>query len=263
MSVSSVGKERLGPAEFRETSRIVGWALGAYTAVQIVGMVLAQNAIGATSIGALAAEFMAGKVGIAWSDPHAKEPSSRDIAVRAGRGALLGVVLSAAAFIAVFAHGGTTLRGHFGVAAFGVGVLAAGLAAVRDELLLRGFVLRAFRPVVPLPLVFVICGLCGAAAKLGDEAATPFELVSSAALAVAFAAAWVQDRGAWAAWGAHTAWLLATTTLGRGALFDVKTAGGANLENDPVVAAALVVLALSCAAFSVKSSRVLASPSSG
>ncbi|HEX7666714.1 MAG TPA: hypothetical protein VF407_19435, partial [Polyangiaceae bacterium] len=98
-------------------------------------------------------------------------------------------------------------------------------------------------------------------AKLGDETATPFELVTAAALAVAFAAAWIQDKGAWAAWGAHTAWLLATETLGRGAVFDVKTAAGSNLENDPVVAGVLLVLALGCAAFSVKSARVLPSSS--
>ena len=41
-----------------------------------------------------------------------------------------------------------------------------------------------------------------------------------------FGALWVRDRGAWPAWGAHTAWLFATSFLMQGGIFEARVLSG-------------------------------------
>ena len=65
-------------------------------------------------------------------------------------------------------------------------------------------------------------------------------------LGIVFGALWVRDRGAWAAWGAHTAWLFATSGLMQGGLFEAHVAanpwGGA--EHGPLGGHAAVIALL-------------------
>lgn len=246
-----ISEPSVTPAELKSSAGIVAWALGAVTVVQLLARIFAKNAMGAAAVEALGAELLAGRAGVTWSDPST-DASDKTIALRALRGAGGGLVLAALAFGAAFAHRTQFSSGKLSIAAAAFGLFTAALAAVRDELLFRGFVLRAFRHVVPLPLLFAICAAVGVAARLGDPPATPVELASAAALAVVFAAAWIHDRGAWLAVGAHAGFTWATATLGRGVFFDVKPASGSGLEADLFVAVALGLVAIVAARFSAR-----------
>ena len=174
---------------------------------------------------------------------------------RAARGAVVGAALVVTAMIAVVVHGGALSRGRFTIAGALLGLFSAGLIAMRDELLLRGVVLRAFRQLLPLPILFLVCGLVGGASRMGDPDATWPEITTSAALAIAFTAAWIHDRGGWLAWGMHASWTWITSTLARGILFDTKATTGGTLDTDVVVAVVLCIAAILLARFSSKAAH--------
>lgn len=236
------------PDTVRDSAGVVAWTLGADAVIHVLAVVFAKNAIGLYAVQALAMELIAGRVGVIWSDASHGEPTERAIAKRVGIGALLAALAAILCFGAVAIHGGAIVKGKLGLAPVAFGLLSAGLIATRDELF-RGCVIRAFRKVAPAPVLVVICGLAAAAGRMSDPTATPLEIAYNAALAIAFAAAWVFDRGAWMPVGAHTAWTFATMTLGRGAIFDVKPAGGASFHDDVAVLAALSLVAIASAAF--------------
>jgi hypothetical protein len=115
-----------------------------------------------------------------------------------------------------------------------VGLVSAGLFAMRDELLLHGLVLRALITVESPVARVLACGLTSAAAAFGDSAtATPSAVAMQGLLGIVFGALWVRDRGAWVAWGAHTAWLFATGALLQGGVSEAHVAmnpwGGAEV----------------------------------
>jgi hypothetical protein len=243
-------KSRLTRVAVRDASGVVGWGMAAYAVAQLIAMMFTQNLVGTGAIQALIAEVAAGKVGVPWSDPEAPLPSTRAVAIRAGRGALIAVVVAIVCIIAIVVHGGSVAPGRFTIPAATLGLLAAGVTAMRDELLLRGVVIRAFRHLLPLPILLFVCGLAGAAARFGNPDATTVEIVASGALGVAFAAAWLVDRGAWLAWGAHVAWTWIASTLARGSIIDAKSPAGGAIDTDVVVAIVLCVVALVAARFS-------------
>jgi membrane protease YdiL (CAAX protease family) len=96
---------------------------------------------------------------------------------------------------------------------------------VRDELLLRGLVLRVASGPARWPSL-VACGLASVAAALGrsPRGLSAPALIATAVGGVLFGAVWLRERGAWGAVFAHAAWLWATATLARGALVDVRAA---------------------------------------
>jgi hypothetical protein len=193
---------------------------------------LAPHRAGSLALQSFVADWGAGRVGVAWSDPMAPpEPTTRSLR-RALVGAGLGVAV--AAVVLVFAgitRAATFSHGNVAPSALGLGLVVALFGAVRDELVLRGVVLRAFRHTLALPMRIVVCGLVGAADQvaamndqpLGELVRTPASLVSVASaafLAVGFALLWLRERGAFAACGAHAAWTWVTTTLVAGGLVD-------------------------------------------
>ena len=248
----------------KDGTHVVGWGLVVYGAVLLAGAYLSQNATGAAAVQAVVAEFGAGRLAIAWSDPTRQEPSTRDIAIRAVRGAALGFGV-AILLIAFAALGGAAaiVAGHGSIPQVLVGLLLACLFAVRDELLLRGLVIRAFAKRLTSPLVLVVCGLAAAAARYGESDCTVLLAVSSGAAGVAFGALWLRDRGAWMAWGAHVAWLWATQTLTHDGLIDVRSklgawgGGDAGLEGGYAGASLLIVVAVGAL---IWGSRAVSSP---
>jgi hypothetical protein len=222
-------------ARLRDTAKVIGWGLTLYAAVALVGAYMKQNATGALAVQAVVAEFGAGRLAVAWSDAHGKVPTFAGIARRAAMGALFGLVAAAVVTLLATVTGGATLSGTSPAPAMlGVGLLTAGLASMRDELVLRGVVLRAFERSLPTGAALVVCGLAGAAATVGaalastgDTSVVPWrEALASGLLAVAFGVLWKKDRGAWLAWGAHTAWLWTTGPASHGGLVDVRWAAG-------------------------------------
>jgi hypothetical protein len=152
-------------------------------------------------------------------------------------------------------HAATFAPGPPALMMLPTGLIIAGFLAMRDELLLRGIVLRAFEHSASTAVALLVCALAASAAKVGAVLANPegaplapliLQAVVAGLLGLAFAALWKRDRGAWLAWGAHTAWLWATGSLAHGGLLDVRwTQGGwgggdAGIEGS---AAAAVVLA--------------------
>jgi membrane protease YdiL (CAAX protease family) len=186
---------------------------------------------------AFIAEWGAGRLGVSWSDPHAEIPTTNAVLARIGRGALLG--LAAALVVVVFAvvtRAARVTAGSVGPSALLLSLLVAIFTAVRDELLLRGCVLRAFRHTLGEPLQLVVAGLVAAAARAGQLSDVPLEtlLGSPAGLVslliallagVCFTTLWMRERGAWMASGAHAAWGLATTSLISGGACSVSWSG--------------------------------------
>ncbi|MDB4995003.1 MAG: hypothetical protein JWM74_2435, partial [Myxococcaceae bacterium] len=226
----------------------VAWGLLVYGAVQLIASQMARNATGAAAIEAVVAEFGAGRLGISWSDPEQPMPAGAAIAKRAARGAAIGLGVAAVLVLFTVVTRAASLGSSKGsVAQVVVGVLLVALYAVRDELLLRGLVLRAFKGTAPDVVLLGLCGLSGAASRWGMSATcTPLEAAAAGALAVVFAALWLADRGAWLAWGAHVGYGIVTGPLTRGGLVDLRAQPGLWGGGDNGVeagAAGLVVVA--------------------
>jgi hypothetical protein len=221
-----VKDERPAPGAVGST---VAWGLLVYGAVQLIASQMARNATGAAAIEAVVAEFGAGRLGISWSDPDAPMPSGAAITKRALRGAAVGLgVALVLVLFAVVTRAATLGSSRGSIAQVVVGVILVALYAVRDELLLRGLVLRAFRGTAPDVVLLGLCGLSGAASRWGmSTTCTPVEAAAAGALAVVFAALWLADRGAWLAWGAHVAYGVVMGPLTRGGLVDLRARAGA------------------------------------
>lgn len=204
-------------------------ALALQAGILLIGAMLQRNAMGAAAVQAAAAEFGAGQFGVAWSDAREKAPAAKALALRALRGAAyalaLAVVLVGLALL-------TRAASFHGAAEIGVlplinGLIVSVLLGVRDELILRGMVLRALDGAVPRAVELVVCGLVAAAAAWGSKEGAPaLETVTAGLLGVAFAALWTIDRGAWMAWGANATFHYVMTTLTHGAVFDIRVVQG-------------------------------------
>jgi membrane protease YdiL (CAAX protease family) len=241
-------------ATLRDAAKTLAWGLALYGVVAFVGIKLSAKATGALAAQMVLAEWGAGRLAVAWSDPSAPPPAFGSIARRAARGAATGVL--AGTLVVVFAlltRGMVAHPNRPEPVEIVVGLITAALVAARDEILLRGVVIRAFRHTCPPAVLLAICGGAAAAAEYGalgspSDASVP-RLLVAALLGVAFAALWLRDRGAWLAFGAHTGWSLATGAAIGGGLADVRAAntpwGGADagLEGSLVAVAALVPLA--------------------
>lgn len=221
-------------ATLRETGRIAAWALGLGTLTSALGGLLAQHRAGSVAVQAFVAEWGAGRLGVAWADPEAPPPSSRALARRLGLGAMVGGgAAGATLLVATATHAVTFTRCTPSLSGLAVGVVVALFAAVRDELLLRGLVLRAFRHSLTPSWQLLVCGAVAAAARVGQLAdgrmLTPSgawegaAVVGVAGLAgVGFGALWQRERGAWSACGAHAAFTFVATTAVTGGLCDAR-----------------------------------------
>jgi hypothetical protein len=241
----------LGPNsdKLRDATKVVGWGLVLCTGVALLGAFLAQKRAGTVAAQAVLAEWGVGRLAVAWSDPNGPLPTAASVMRRAGRGALM--ALGAAALVLGFALATGAVEPASNVPVWPdviVGLLMAGLMAMRDELLLRGLVIRAFKNAVSAPVLLLICGAAAAAARYGlataganPDPSAAWEALASAVGAVAFAALWQKDRGAWLAWGAHTAWYWAMGPMIRGGWFDLRWRAGRWGGGDAGVEASLAV----------------------
>ncbi len=237
--------------DLRAGVRNVGWTVGAYGVVHLVGAMLARNATGAAAVEAVVAEFSAGRLHVAWSDPNAPVPDGAAIAKRAGRGALFGAG-AATAMIAVASLTGGLRFGHVSGSASSLvlGLIVVALNAVRDELILRGMVVRAFSDLVSPMWLVVIAGLA-AAASYGIEG-SPLGMVGAGLAGASFAGLWLHDRGAWLAWGAHFAYAAVLGPVTHGGIFDGRPQpglfGGGDAGPEGGLAGILVLVAAAVAA---------------
>jgi hypothetical protein len=219
----------LSPAESRAAAssawKIAAWGIALYAGAKLAGIVLDTMSLPAAVAQAVVAEYGVGRLGVTWTDPKTPLPSAAMMGRRAGLGAIVGVVVALvvvgflAATRAILLEHATPAGG-----AIVVGFVTAALYAMRDELLLHGLVLRALVS-TPSPIAKILaCGLTSAAAAYGEVGpSSPRAVIVQGLLGMVFGALWIRDRGAWAAWGAHTAWLFATSAL-MGGLFEARVA---------------------------------------
>lgn len=215
--------------ETRAAVRTAAWGLALYTATRIIAMVAASASMASAVAQAVAAEYGAGRLGVAWSDPLQPLPTGAQMARRAGIGAALG----AAAAVALAIVASVTRAAIFekpeatSVSLVGVGLVTAALTAMRDELVLHGVLLRALTSVESAVARALACGVTSAASALGDPSTTPRLAVAHFLLGTALGTLWIRDRGAWMAWGAHLAFLFVTGTVLGGGAFSMKNAANA------------------------------------
>lgn len=208
----------------RDQARVVIWTLGLWAGVQLAGLIFARSQSGGLAVEAVIAELGAGSIGIAWSDPLAPIPSWTAIARRAGIGAGLGVAMAAlTVVVGLAAHTAMVVAGPAALATLALGFGLAALGAVRDELLLRGMVLRATRG-APAWVGLLVCGAAAAAARFGLDGALTLAMAGDAARGITLGALWRRDRGAWMPWAANTAWAWAAGPGAHGGLLDVRFA---------------------------------------
>ncbi len=223
-----------------EGRRATGWTLGAWAAMQVAALVLTRNALALLVVQATIAEWGAGKLAVTWSDPLAPPPAVSAVARRFGLGAAWGFAGAAC----VAGVGWAARQASIGPATPAVGALLLGavpalLGAVRDELLLRGMVLRIGRSLLGPVGAIVLCGCCAAAARAGAAELTVLAVCVEGFRGIALALVWNRDRGAWMALGANAAWTWALDSLLRGGLVDVRMA----VEPGASAAALVVVIA--------------------
>lgn len=221
--------------ELRETARLVVLGLAVVAAVDFVGSWLHERATGAAAVQLAIAEFGAGKLGIAWSPADTVAPTTRSIALRAARGAGFGF----AAAIVMWLVGMATKAIAFRIvppafAEIAVGLLVAVLLGARDELLLRGLVLRITGTWWKGWPVLAACAAAAVARGWSADNATPNGAIVAACAAIALGCIWLVDRGAWMAVGANAAFTFASHVLGIGSGRPAAIAMGA-------IAAAAVV----------------------
>jgi hypothetical protein len=210
-------------AALRDRARIVLWGIAIIGAAQAAALYLAQNHTGAVIAQLVIAEFGTGRLGVAWSDPLAPIPSGAAIARRALRGASLGAAAAVILLgVSVLLRVAILEAGTIGIAPIVVGLVLSACIAARDELLLRGLVLRALGPQVNAAVRLGVCGLAGAAFRFGtDASATKTSLAFALLSSMALAALWLRDRGAWLAVSANATFVFLTGPLAHGALLDL------------------------------------------
>ncbi len=207
----------------REARRVVGWGLAFWGGAQVAAAVFSNNATALVAVQAALAEWSAGRIGITWSDPLAPMPTGKAIARRAGLGAAMGAAAAAAVVVLAMVTGGAaTAPASPGFGSLAVGLIVAVLASVRDELFLRGLILRVTRGLLPAWAALAACGAAAAAARFGTEGVVDLGLLVAGLRGVALGAIWMRDRGAWMAVGASAAWAWALQSLVHGGLLDVR-----------------------------------------
>lgn len=215
----------------RETFRIAAWGLLVYVGVSALTVIFRQNATGALGAQFVLAEFGMGRLGVAWSDPHAPMPTTRDIVRRVLFGARFGTTAAAALVLAgLVTHQLAREASSPSLAATAVGLLISAATSARDELMLRGLPLRALALTRKRlgtngdALALGVIALLSGAARWGAGGHTLDVAVFSFA-GVALGALWLHDRGAWLAWGANFAFTWFTGPLVRGGLVDIRSTG--------------------------------------
>jgi hypothetical protein len=230
-------------ATLADSAKVVAWGLVFWGGEQVAAGVLERNAIAMVVVQAGLAEWGAGRIAIPWSDPKAAVPTWQAVGRRAAVGAAMGLGCAALVTgIAVGLRAAVVVAGEPAMGALLVGLLVAVLGAVRDELLLRGVVLRATR-LLPVSATLVACGLVAAAARFGVDGGITAALIPEALRGTALGALWVRDRGAWMACAANAAWTWTMGPVLGGSLLDVRFASDRASNASSIVVLAIAAIA--------------------
>jgi hypothetical protein len=229
-----------------DATKLVTIGLLFWGGAQLASTEFDRNETAAVAVLAAIAEWGVGTMGIAWSDPLRPAPTWRSIRARIAYGLGLGFVAAGLVIASTLVTRAATIKHAVpSLSALAVGVLVGALAAVRDELLLRGFVLRVTRGLFSTPIAILVCGVAAVAARLGVDGTITLAILAEGLRAIALSALWVRDRGAWMAIAANAAWAWTTGPLTHGGLFDLRFVR----EPDASVPAVMVLAFIAAAAF--------------
>jgi hypothetical protein len=217
----------------RDAALTASWALAIYAGSFALGEVLgAKIVLRRLVVQVVGVEWAARRLGVSWSDPSLEEPPLGAVARRSLGGLLFGAL--AAFFVLAFARATMGIRSvslAFVPSDLGLGLLIAAMSAVKDELLLRGTVLRSFRAVLGQEWQLVLAGVVAVAARVGQAPDVPYSalfesaagcasLASAGLFGASMAALWQRERGAYLACAVHAGWTFATTTAITGGGFE-------------------------------------------
>jgi hypothetical protein len=192
----------------------------------VLRRILGNNALGVVAAQAVVTEAACGRLGVAWSDPKSDKLSTSAMARRAASGAAYTLVLTLAALGVARLLGKHVSAGEGSLTGVGVALLSAGFLALRGEVLEHGLLLTLL-PRERVLLCVAVGALASAAVFLGlDKPANFWEPLSHAAVGGLTMLIWLQQRGAWAAWGARTAYLFLGQTGAAGSVLDVEPGVG-------------------------------------
>jgi membrane protease YdiL (CAAX protease family) len=240
---------RLGRAALAELGIGAAWIVGVAFALRLVELLLGPANLGGAIFGALAVDIAVGRLGVRWDEDDLPATARKRGAIRVAAGALVtvvvgGVVVAVAAALHWFHREGPAAPSS----ALAFALVRAFAVATRDELLFRGVTLRvAARAGVRPGIARAFAALLGGAALVMVPGVTPAAVALAVALGWLTATLWTRDRGAWAAVGAHAAWLAIVGSAIHGGLLDLdwtngELAIGASAAGPPAwLAAALLV----------------------
>jgi len=237
-------RQRVG--RIANAAKLVTTGLLFWGGAQLASTVFNRNETAAIAVQAVIAEWGAGTMAIAWSDPLRPAPRWRAIRARMAYGLGLGFLVAGLVVASMLATRAATVKHAVpSVSALAVGLLLGALSAVRDELLLRGFVLRVTRGLFGTPIAIVVCGVAAAAARLGVDGVVTLAIVAEGLRGTALGTIWIRDRGAWMAIAANAAWTWTAGPLTHGGLFDLRFVR----EPDTSAPAILVLAVIAGASF--------------
>jgi membrane protease YdiL (CAAX protease family) len=227
----AVKAERVPKPPLLELGIGAAWLVGVAAGLQIIKQVFGVAALGTPIFGAVLLDLVAGRAGVRWDEDTVEEkpyPWERAL-MRAALGA--GIALVTGGLVVAVAVPAGWLHGHgegiHPVLALLLALVRAVAVAVRDELLYRGIPLgTASRARLPAPVGRVFAALAGAAAIALVPGVTAAALAMEAAAGWLFASLWERGRGAWAAVGAHAAWVLLMGSALHGGLADLDWTSG-------------------------------------
>lgn len=199
----------------------VAMGVACSAAVGLIGGLLTRTSLPSIAAQAFAADWFATAAGVTWS-LHASHHDRRETfdllrriaigtAVSAGTVALVGATAIATHRVTLERIHETDVRAHATPIAWLVAVGFAGLHAMRDELWLRGLLSRVVPPRKHIASYIILSGAASVASASSELSWAPGHAIAfiiHAFSGMMFGALWAWGRGAWAAWAAHTTWVL-------------------------------------------------------
>jgi membrane protease YdiL (CAAX protease family) len=175
--------------------------------------------------------WAADRMGIEWSEggtASTGQAIARRCALGAGTGIALAFACATAAVVAGTAHVvcvGPNIEDVGTAFPLVLGLLAAALGCVRDELVLRGAAMQIARDRLPAWGALVLAIAVAVAASAGTDPGRGVLALRAAVEAALFATMWQRGRGAWVPVSAHVALRFVEGPLERGGLVDLRFRG--------------------------------------
>jgi membrane protease YdiL (CAAX protease family) len=241
---SAARSETPSPEDARARLAALGtgaaWLLGVAGCLELVSFFLGSSSLAEAVVGALLVDVAAGRAGIAWTLDEPARPVLMRRCLKAGAfGGAAALVTLLAALIATWAR---VHPGHLDALLL-LSALGAVAAAIRDELLLRGFVAHAVAKAGLGSGVAVAFSALLSVAWILPKGPTPAAAALALTSGALFAVVYARLGGAWPAIAANASFSLLLGPFSRGGLVDLEwltgeLAVGASADGPPALVAA-------------------------